>query len=84
MTITTKQFRELEGLYFHYSILKRRQLNDAERLEVKKNVEAAFESCDKLEVPFLAQNITLELARVRKNMDYYFIDLLKKNNIVVA
>lgn len=84
MTITNKQFRELEGLYFHSCILYRRYLNEAEKLEMRKNVEYSFQLCDKLEVPFQAQNITLELARVRKNKDYYFIDLLKENNITIA
>ena len=80
--ITKKQYEELEGLYFHLFVNKWKA-TESEKAETRKNVEYAFNLCDKAGIPYSIQNIVIGLSEVKSNKDFYFKTLMEKSGVIV-
>lgn len=77
--------KTLYYLYFNVGILKHKNINNADKIEIDKNIKLIFKELDALKVSYKIQNIVVSLAENKKNFyNCYFIDLLNKNNIYVT
>lgn len=77
--------KTLYYLYFNVGILKHKNINNADKIEIDKNIKLIFKELDALKVSYKIQNIVVSLAENKNNFyNCYFIDLLNKNNIYVT
>lgn len=81
--INREQKNNLESLYFNLYILRYKELDNLEKIQIDKNIKFLFEILDNMNVSYKIQNTVMALVEDKKNIEKYFIDLLKANNILV-
>lgn len=82
-TINIDQKNNLESLYYNLYIIKHKELDELEKAQIDKNIKFLFSILDDINVSYQIQNTIIALAENKKNIEKYFTDLLKENNIMV-
>ena len=85
LTISIKDWRNLQAIHAGIFTLKHRYLPEAETEQIKRCLSGNFKELDKNNIPFRLQNLIIMLAEKRHSIhdikDYYNLSIKYDNKI---